>query len=311
METTALIIEFFTYSLSLISLTLLLLVDKRRGDGSLRGLMAMIASLTALLVANLLEHLFPLAVFSTMKGLAAASMIFITPWFSLRMLGELYFNRFPQVPLLVYALMIALLLVVDALFWPISFLFFVLYASLGLSIVLTTSFILIVRHQRRHLSSPEKAESWEIQVCTVMAKLALFFMPLFLLFDFWRFVPSHLWFHDLVSSFSAAPLFLMIWNILLIYGGVKALVFENSSQSLSEILNRWESAYSLSPREREVCKLLLDGKSYKQIENALFISQATVKTHTNRIYQKTGAKNQVELIHWMMLAQKGENQPIS
>lgn len=52
---------------------------------------------------------------------------------------------------------------------------------------------------------------------------------------------------------------------------------------------------SLSPREREVASLLLDGLTYQEIGERLFISLATVKTHVDRIYKKTGAGNKMEL----------------
>ena len=51
----------------------------------------------------------------------------------------------------------------------------------------------------------------------------------------------------------------------------------------------------LSPREREVASLLLDGLTYQEIGERLFISLATVKTHVDRIYKKTGAGNKMEL----------------
>lgn len=52
---------------------------------------------------------------------------------------------------------------------------------------------------------------------------------------------------------------------------------------------------SLSPREREVAELLLEGLTYQEIGERLFISLATVKTHVERIYKKTGTGNKMEL----------------
>ncbi len=51
----------------------------------------------------------------------------------------------------------------------------------------------------------------------------------------------------------------------------------------------------LSPRELEVAGLLLEGLTYQEIGERLFISLATVKTHVDRIYKKTGAGNKMEL----------------
>ena len=53
--------------------------------------------------------------------------------------------------------------------------------------------------------------------------------------------------------------------------------------------------YKITPRELEVLKLLIKGKSYKDIGVELFISMSTVKTHVINIYQKLNVKNKVEL----------------
>lgn len=55
--------------------------------------------------------------------------------------------------------------------------------------------------------------------------------------------------------------------------------------------------YNFSDREYEVVLKLIQGKSYKEIGQELFISLATVKTHTNRIYRKTSMKNKSELMN--------------
>ena len=47
----------------------------------------------------------------------------------------------------------------------------------------------------------------------------------------------------------------------------------------------------LSGRELEVLNLLAAGKTNAEIARALFISVGTVKSHTNSIYRKLGAKN--------------------
>ncbi|MBN1938440.1 MAG: hypothetical protein JW843_02570, partial [Candidatus Aminicenantes bacterium] len=57
------------------------------------------------------------------------------------------------------------------------------------------------------------------------------------------------------------------------------------------------SKYSLSPREVDVLRLVLQGRTNKEIEAALFISVETVKTHIQRIYRKTGVRSRLELIN--------------
>lgn len=54
--------------------------------------------------------------------------------------------------------------------------------------------------------------------------------------------------------------------------------------------------YGLSPREFDVFLLLSRGHSAKHIEESLVVSNATVKSHTYRIYSKLGIHSQEELI---------------
>jgi len=55
--------------------------------------------------------------------------------------------------------------------------------------------------------------------------------------------------------------------------------------------------YNISKREEEVIQQLCEGKTNKEISDALFISIQTVKDHIYRIYQKTDVKNRVQLIN--------------
>jgi DNA-binding CsgD family transcriptional regulator len=55
-------------------------------------------------------------------------------------------------------------------------------------------------------------------------------------------------------------------------------------------------AYKLSPKEKEVVAYLARGRTSAYIGEQLFLSQNTIKSHTYRIYQKTGIHSQQELI---------------
>ena len=59
---------------------------------------------------------------------------------------------------------------------------------------------------------------------------------------------------------------------------------------------RLKSEYSLTEREIEIIKLLIEGKSSKDIAEILFISKDTVDTHRRNIIEKTGVKSTSELI---------------
>jgi DNA-binding NarL/FixJ family response regulator len=52
----------------------------------------------------------------------------------------------------------------------------------------------------------------------------------------------------------------------------------------------------LSPREREVLDLLVDGLAVNQIGRRLYIAEATVKSHVQKIYSKLGAGNRAQAV---------------
>ena len=51
----------------------------------------------------------------------------------------------------------------------------------------------------------------------------------------------------------------------------------------------------LTPREKEVLALLMDGRSNRDIAQAMGIDETTVKAHLGRMLRKSGASNRVEL----------------
>lgn len=54
----------------------------------------------------------------------------------------------------------------------------------------------------------------------------------------------------------------------------------------------------LTFREKDIIKLLVEGKTSVQISDELHISHYTVDTHRKNIMRKTGSHNIAELIHW-------------
>jgi DNA-binding NarL/FixJ family response regulator len=54
----------------------------------------------------------------------------------------------------------------------------------------------------------------------------------------------------------------------------------------------------LSPREADVLKLIAAGLSNSEIAAALFVSNATVKTHVNHIFSKTGARDRAQAVRY-------------
>ena len=63
------------------------------------------------------------------------------------------------------------------------------------------------------------------------------------------------------------------------------------AQELEPLFER----FGLTAREREVLVLLLEGRSYKAMQEELFVSLQTIKNHVSRIYKEAEVKNRVEL----------------
>jgi DNA-binding NarL/FixJ family response regulator len=51
----------------------------------------------------------------------------------------------------------------------------------------------------------------------------------------------------------------------------------------------------MTPREKDVLQLLMDGSSNRQIARAMGIDEVTVKAHLGRMLRKTGSTNRIEL----------------
>jgi DNA-binding NarL/FixJ family response regulator len=58
------------------------------------------------------------------------------------------------------------------------------------------------------------------------------------------------------------------------------------------------AAGELTPREAEVLRLIAAGKSNREIARELFVSEATVKTHVNRIFTKTESRDRMQAMRY-------------
>ena len=79
--------------------------------------------------------------------------------------------------------------------------------------------------------------------------------------------------------------------------------FEYFQQSFKEEKERKEASYdeenlldALTPREEEVLQLLTQGITYKGVAGKLFISETTVKTHVNNIFQKLQVSDRTQAV---------------
>lgn len=78
-----------------------------------------------------------------------------------------------------------------------------------------------------------------------------------------------------------------------IAGGLVLSIETARSDDLAPLLMR---AWSLSPRERDVAKLVIDGLSSDEIAASLYISPHTAKDHIRAIFDKTGVHRRRDLI---------------
>ncbi|RNE66607.1 LuxR family transcriptional regulator [Cryobacterium tepidiphilum] len=67
-------------------------------------------------------------------------------------------------------------------------------------------------------------------------------------------------------------------------------------------------ATGLSPREREVARLVLEGKTYREIGETIFISPRTAEHHIARIRRRVGATTRSDLMTRLRVVLDGDNQ---
>ncbi|MEW1953323.1 response regulator transcription factor [Terrabacter sp. NPDC080008] len=60
----------------------------------------------------------------------------------------------------------------------------------------------------------------------------------------------------------------------------------------------------LTPRERDIVGLIAQGLSNGEIAERLFVSTATVKTHVNHIFAKTGVRHRAQLVAQALRAER-------
>jgi DNA-binding NarL/FixJ family response regulator len=85
--------------------------------------------------------------------------------------------------------------------------------------------------------------------------------------------------------------------------GNRDALYEVVERLLSRFIQPSDSLRShakvdLSARQAEVLKLLLEGRTTREIGDTLNISEATVKSHIKIIYSRTRCRNRVELFQW-------------
>ena len=80
------------------------------------------------------------------------------------------------------------------------------------------------------------------------------------------------------------------------YAAVAAVFVQKAGLDLPSPAETIAKLYRLTPGELRVLLAIVERDSIQDVAEALGISQATVKTHLRRVYEKTGASGQVELV---------------
>jgi DNA-binding NarL/FixJ family response regulator len=80
-------------------------------------------------------------------------------------------------------------------------------------------------------------------------------------------------------------------------------VFEHSVYYAGQRARRAEQGdvrllHNLTPREREVLRLVAEGHSNGHVARALWVTEQTVKFHLSNVYRKLNVSNRTEAAHW-------------
>ena len=113
--------------------------------------------------------------------------------------------------------------------------------------------------------------------------------------------------------------FLVVEHSIEIYGGLIALLFAAVGIRLGLTLTKTRevtvikevavaapiafarneqqvAALAITPRELDILDQIAAGKSTREIAQALFVSENTVKTHASRVYDKLGVKRRTQAV---------------
>jgi DNA-binding CsgD family transcriptional regulator len=113
--------------------------------------------------------------------------------------------------------------------------------------------------------------------------------------------------------------FLVVQNSVAVYGGIVAAIFAAVGIWLGWTLTRKTpevvvrevhvpvagpfvrderrlEELGITPRELEILEQIAAGRSNREIAEALFVSENTVKTHSSRLFDKLGAKRRTQAV---------------
>lgn len=100
----------------------------------------------------------------------------------------------------------------------------------------------------------------------------------------------------LVSICLLFNIFPFIWYRHYLPGIGNALASLAADTDLSPV---WEK-YGVTSRQQEIIRLILKGKSNRDIADALYLAPHTIKNHIYNLYQKLGVKSRFELVNLVL-----------
>jgi len=80
------------------------------------------------------------------------------------------------------------------------------------------------------------------------------------------------------------------------YAGQSVFSPEVTQILLQPVQTKSSEDFGLTPREREILKLLVEGLNNTEIAATLMISLSTVKFHVSSVFAKLGVSNRVEAV---------------
>lgn len=132
---------------------------------------------------------------------------------------------------------------------------------------------------------------------SVSRMFATFYLAGYLLFILTALLPQGM----RMLAVSAVYLMMNVWPLFWINAiYLPSLRHNQILLSDASAIKEMADKYGLSDREKEIFGLLLQGKTYKDIESALYISINTVRNHVHNLYKKMGVGSRSRLIHLVL-----------
>ncbi len=163
----------------------------------------------------------------------------------------------------------------------LPYLQYVVASFLGISVLL--SMILLLRNKpKKRIAHREKQDR-------IFSIAFLILVPFSLIGNY---VFENFWDDELQFGFTLPLVFILLAGNKL-FDDLKRLSLIHSETTAP--VDQHFKNFSLTEREKEIALLLIDGKTYKQISEELFISMPTVKTHAGNVYKKCNVNSRHEL----------------